>query len=946
MTGVPDREFLLSLFLMEAWDTLGIVEEHLADPAEALDELRLVTHRLRGSAALNGFPKVAALAALMESVVERTIADPYQGRESARTALAAFADALQKSLDRIGTAGSEDAADIDAVLVHYGGVAADSGPSGPGAAAAETSTSLEDLDRFLLDDLDRFFRDNGDVLEYFVPEATEHLDFAAQSLLALEREGASDAEIARLFRAVHTLKGAAYTVGCRVIGALAHRVEDLLGEVRDGHRVLGETGLEAVNAALDALRLLMRSAESVPAGRLLAWARAGRLLDALMEGAPTAATLDEAAPTASAGAELAELEPPETTAPAIAATAAPTPTAVRPSIRVALDRLDALMNLAGELVIARARLDRHLTQLEHVGDLLGFTQARMHQAVGEFGGKYANPHLPTAGPGRSLDGEPAEPAMVPLDGVFAELEFDRYDDFNILARRAGEIANDMGEVQTQLLGLVRAVRGDAARVQQLSGALRSEITRSRMVPLGRLFARFGRQVRETARTADRQVTLQVAGDAVEVDSAIIDQITDPLLHLIQNAIAHGIESPEERLARGKPSHGTLRLAAAHKGGSLHVEIADDGRGIDAEAVRAAAERAGLASHDALARLDDRAALDLIFLPGVSTAGEVTAVAGRGVGMDVVRTNVGRLGGEIAVETIPGEGTRFTLKLPLTVAVSDALLVRVGAETLAVPVQAVKAMTRVSPDALATAEGAESLVVEDERLEMVRLDRMLGLAGTGGDGPAPVVVLRTGRRALAVAVDELLGREEIVVKRLGAFLEGVGPYSGATVSPDGQVILLLDAGRLAALAGPVAPRHRPTAPAPVAVNAPRRTVLLVDDSVSVRKFVGQMLERAGFRVVTANDGGEALERVAEIAVDVIVTDLEMPRLNGYELVRDLRRRPATRHVPIVILTTRTGDKHVWLARQLGVEHYVTKPVDEGSFVRLIETLAAETTEVVA
>ncbi len=947
MTGVPDREFLLSVFLMEAWDTLGIVEEHLADPAEALDELRLVTHRLRGSAALNGFPKVAALAALMESVVERTIADPYQGRESARTALADLTDALQKSLDLIGTAGSENAADIDAVLVHYGGVAADSGPSGTGAAAAEMSTSLDELDRFLLDDLDRFFRDNGDVLEYFVPEATEHLDLAAQSLLALECEGASDAEIARLFRAVHTLKGAAYTVGCRVIGALAHRVEDLLGEVRDGHRVLGETGLEAVNAALDALRLLVRSAESVPAGRLLAWARAGRLLDALTGTAPTAATRDEAAPTASAGAELADLEPPETTVPAIAATAAPAPTAARPSIRVALDRLDALMNLAGELVIARARLDRHLTQLEHVGDLLGFTQARMHQAVGEFGGKYANPHLPAAGPGaRSLDGEPVEPAMVPLDGVFAELEFDRYDDFSILARRAGEIANDVGEVQTQLLGLVRAVRGDAARVQQLSGALRGEITRARMVPLGRLFARFSRQVRETARTAGRQVTLQVAGDAVEVDSAIIDQITDPLLHLIQNAIAHGIESPEERLARGKPSHGTLRLAAAHKGGSLHVEIADDGRGIDVEAVRAAAERAGLASHDALARLDDRAALDLIFLPGVSTAGEVTAVAGRGVGMDVVRTNVGRLGGEIAVETTPGEGTRFTLKLPLTVAISDALLVRVGAETLAVPVQAVKAMTRVGPDALATAGGAESLVVEDERLEMVRLDRMLGLAGTGGDGPAPVVVLRTGRRALAVAVDELLGREEIVVKRLGAFLEGVGPYSGATVSPDGQVILLLDAGRLAELAGPVAPRHRPTAPAPAALHAPRRTVLLVDDSVSVRKFVGQMLERAGFRVVTANDGVEALERVAEIAVDVIVTDLEMPRLNGYELVRDLRRRPATRHVPIVILTTRTGDKHMWLARQLGVEHYVTKPVDEGSFVRLIETLAAETTEVVA
>ncbi|MGH7393550.1 MAG: hybrid sensor histidine kinase/response regulator, partial [Candidatus Rokuibacteriota bacterium] len=625
--------------------------------------------------------------------------------------------------------------------------------------------------------------------------------------------------------------------------------------------------------------------------------------------------------------------------PAPADAAAATTAVVRPSIRVNLDRLDALMNLAGELVIARARLDRHLVQLEHVGELLGFTQGRMRQAVGEFETKYANPHLPAAtGPG-GQDGALAEPAAVTLDGVFAELEFDRYDDFNILARRAGELASDMGEVQMQLSGLVGAVRGDAGRVQQLSAALRGEITRSRMVPLGRLFARFARQVRETARTAGKQVALEVAGDAVEVDSGIIDQITDPLLHLIQNAIVHGIEAPEERVARGKPPQGSLRLSAAQRGASLHVEVADDGRGIDAEAVRAAVERAGLASHDALAYLDDRTVLDLIFVPGVSTAAAVTTVAGRGVGMDVVRTNVGRLGGEIEVDTTRGGGTRFTLKLPLTMTISDALFVRVGAQTLAVPVHSIKGMTRVRPDEVVVADGAATVVIEGERLELLHLDRVLGLPGASADGQTPVVVLRTGRRAVAVAVDELLAREEIVVKRLGAFLDGVGPYSGATVSPEGQVILLLDAGRLAERAGPVARRRHAAAPV-AAGQQPPRTVLLVDDSVSVRKFVGQMLERAGFRVVTANDGGEALDRVAEIAVDVVVTDLEMPRVNGYELVRDLRRRPATREVPVVVLTTRTGDKHVRLARQLGVEHYVTKPVDEASFVRLVDTLATE------
>jgi len=931
VSGVSDREFLVSVFLMEAWDTVAAVEEHLPDPAAGLDELRLVTHRLRGSAALNGFPKISTLAAVMESAVDRLAADPERAVVGVQAVLGDLLACLKQALDAVGQDGAEDADAIDAALARHGVVVPDAGPAAPEAPAVPPAPPAGGGD---LADLDRFFRDGGDVLEYFVPEATEHLDLAAQSLLGVEREGAGGEELPRLFRAVHTLKGAAYTVGCHAIGGLAHRVEDLLGEVRDGHRGLDAAGVEAVNAALDALRLMIRSAEGAPPGRLEAWQRATRLLDAL---APAPAEPAAASPAQDAAA------------PAVAAApvaAAPGAAAARPSIRVHLDRLDALMNLAGELVIARARLDRHLGQLERVGELLAFTQGRMRQVFGEFEDRHANPHLPAAA-GPAPNGVAAvEPTIVPLDGVFAELEFDRYDAVNILARRAAEIASDVGEVQGQLAGLVRAVRADAARVQQLSGALRGQITRARMVPLGRLFSRFARQVRETARTAGKQTALEVTGDAVEVDSAIIDQIADPLLHLVQNAIVHGLETPDERLARGKPARGNLRIVAAHKGGSLHVEVADDGRGIDVAAVRAAAERAGVAAADVLARLDDRAALDLIFLPGVSTAGAVSTVAGRGVGMDVVRTNVGRLGGEIDVETAPGEGTRFTLKLPLTVAISDALLVRVGGLALAIPVQAVKAMARVDEDAVEAAGGAEVVEVEGERVELLRLDRLLGLPGAGPEGRLPVVVLRTGRRAVGAVVDELVGREEVVVKHLGAFLEGVGPYSGATVSPEGQVILLLDAARLAERAGLGGLRPAAVAPVVPVGPAPPRTVLLVDDSVSVRRFVGQMLERAGFRVVTANDGGEALERVAEVAVDVVVTDLEMPRVNGYELVRDLRRRPATRDVPIIVLTTRTGDKHVRLARQLGVEHYVTKPVDEASFVRLVDTLAAEAAQALA
>jgi chemosensory pili system protein ChpA (sensor histidine kinase/response regulator) len=254
------------------------------------------------------------------------------------------------------------------------------------------------------------------------------------------------------------------------------------------------------------------------------------------------------------------------------------------------------------------------------------------------------------------------------------------------------------------------------------------------------------------------------------------------------------------------------------------------------------------------------------------------------------------------------------------------------------------MARIRPEEIVVGPGGgESIVVADQSLDVVRLDRLLGLGGARPSGPVPVVAVRTARKTVALVVDELLGKQEIVIKRLGAFLDGVGPFTGATVTGEGRVILLLDPARMLDFTGgarPAAPRPIiDSRPAPAATPA-RRSVLLVDDSVSVRKFVGQMLDRAGFRVTLANDGADALERLGgDLAVDIVVTDLEMPRLNGYELIRDLKRRPRTRNVPIVVLTTRAGAKHLALARQLGVEHYMTKPVDEKALVQLIESLTA-------
>jgi len=921
-----DQQFLQSVFLMEAWDTLASIEDGLAalmrspEATASVAEMRLVTHRLRGSAALNGLPHLAALAATMEETVEHlAAARPGTGGRDVE-ALCAMAVVLKAALDTIGTTGAEDGEAIATALARHA-------PSSAQMAATETGRKLAELDTF--------FSERMDVLEYFVPEAVEHLESMAQSLLGLERDGSTDSAIATLFRAVHTLKGAAYTVGCGMIGDLAHRIEDMLGDVRDGHRTFTRTAIETVFAGMDALRLLVRSAEDPVEGRGAAYDRALALLVALP--ALEAEATGEPAPEVARELATRVTGLGESTVVAHRAEAA---RPIRPSIRVNLDRLDSLMSLVGELVIARSRLERHLVQLEQAGDLLSFTQSRMTQTVAEFESKYASRQVPAA----EEAARPGDGAAVPLGDVFAELEFDRYDDFNLLARRVGEISSDLTEIQLQLNGLVRVVRDDAGSVQRLSGELRGHVTRARLVPIGRLFARFARQVREGARSAGKTVVLEVRGETVEMDTAIVQQMVGPLLHLVRNAINHGIETEEERRRLGKSSHATIHLGAAHTGGSIYLEVVDDGRGIDIEAVAEAALRAGFITPESLARLGEREVLDLIFLPGLTTAPAVTAEAGRGVGMDVVRTNVSRLGGEIEVQTAMGRGTRFRIKLPLTIAISDVLKVRVGSEVLAVPVSAVRSMVQVSPDEIRSVGGVETVEVEGQDVDLVWLDRLLGLGSRLPGALVSIVVLRTGRKLLAAAVDELLAREEIVVKGLGPFLQGFGPFSGASVVGDGGVMLLLDPLSLLEMSAVAAlepepaiesgGRHALAGP----TSDDRPCVLLVDDSVSVRKFVGGMLERAGFRVAAARDGADALEQLAELPVSVVVTDLEMPRVNGYELIRDLSREPATRDLPIVVLTTRAGAKHVSLARELGVEHYVAKPVDEASFVQLIGSLA--------
>jgi chemosensory pili system protein ChpA (sensor histidine kinase/response regulator) len=909
MADPGDQEFLRSIFLMEAWDTLAALEagiDRLAGGGEPpWDDLFVVTHRLKGAASLHGFPRVAALA----DAVERALAVLPGAGAAAGMAAAGELGALLESLKS----------------------ALDAPPSEPAADPGPDPVRGE---------LARFFGDSDEVLTYFVPETAEHLEAMTGAILALEREGPSEAGVAALFRAVHTLKGAAYVVGCNPVGALAHGLEDLLVAVREARAPLTPAVLEAALDTVDALKLMLDPGLVAGVDLTAAVARLRDRFTALLAAVPPAAAT-AALPAPADTARLASLLPPPTPRPAARDARAPVG---RQTIRVALERLDTLMDLVGELVVARNTLERRLGEVDRLGDVLFASRARLGQAVADF-------------ERRRLDARPAVQGETPADGpsraavprsvaeLFAELEFDRYDDFTLLARSVAEIASDIAEVQTELTTLARAAREDLALVHRLTGEVRAGLGRARLVPIGTLYTRFVRQGQEAARAAGKSVRFETSGETVELDASVIEQIVDPLLHLVQNAVAHGIETPDERRARGKPPAGTVTLGARHRGAFVVVDVADDGRGIDADRLRRRAVAQGFVTPDAAAGMTVPEALELIFRPGFSTAAEVTPTAGRGVGMDVVRTNIGRLAGEIEIATEPGAGTRFTLRLPLTVLVTEALLVRAAGEILAVPLNAIHVIATLGPEACRSGPEGDTALVEGRWLPLVHLSAALGLLSAAPPAARrPVLALRGGGGLFACAVEQVLHKEEIVVKPLGAFLDGIGPYGGATVSADGRVTLLLDPVRLGEPASP----HR--VPAPEAMEpthlipdagtagGPRRRVLLVDDSISVRKFVGQMLDKAGFDVTTAHDGAEALARLGESRFDVMVTDLEMPRLNGYELLEDVRRRPGTRELPVVVLTTRSGEKHQSLARRLGVSHYVTKPVVEDAFVRLVDSLA--------
>ena len=817
-------------------------------------------------------------------------------------------------------------------------------PSEPPSSAAAAGPSL--TDEYLMPQLD------PEVLSYFAPEAQEYLESLEAQLLRLEKEPQNPDLINQLFRTAHTLKGSAYTVGFQSIGDLTHYIEDFMGAVREGRVKVQPGHTDVLLRSVDVVRLLMRRDPTLTGTVRQRFAAAMKGLKQLEQTSTVVETVAKAAPVeapvaASTPEPVVEAKPQAEADPA--AKAKDTTGEDREVIRVSRDRLERLLNLVGELVIGRGRLEQRLRVLEQLSQQVLACRVRLIDSVRSFEEKHTFT-LPTT-TGGTTETVKAGSAAAAFQGVhdFGSLEFDKYDDFNILARRISEVTADISESMTQLSGSIRRSHEDMSQLQQLTLGMRDEIARARMVPIGTPFTRFRRATREMARATGKEVSLVTSGEHTEVDTGVVERLVDPLVHLVRNAVYHGIEPAALRVSKGKPATGTIYLHASHRGNAVLIEVEDDGAGLDIEKIRAKAVERGLVRSDIAKNMPEAEAIKFIFLPGFSTADQVGDQAGRGVGMDVVKRVIESMNGHIDVESVRGVGTKFTLHLPLTLLIATALMVRCGEERYGIPLPSVREVTMLTAGSLQQMGERSMLHTGDEAIDVQPLQQLMYRNGSARvEVGKPVVIVRTGTGPIGLAVDELLGRQEIVIKPIGSLksLER-SSFGGATIDPEGRVVLVLDPARL------VSGGEKSVAPLEAsseigmgaATDTPfaevqdqpavEQKILLIDDSLSIRKFVGRMLETAGYEVDTAVDGEEGLRKASAKNYRLILTDLEMPKLNGYEVIQALRSRSQTQQTPIIVMTTRAGDKHRQMALNVGASSYIAKPVEERALIQELE-----------
>lgn len=766
----------------------------------------------------------------------------------------------------------------------------------------------------LRDDIDE------QLLPIFLEEAVD-LNQGITAQLRAWRDDPGNFEVVRtLARLLHTLKGSARMAGAMNLGEITHALETRVDQVirveKTARELTGE--IDEIDSTFDSILQII---ERLQRGESLEAPAVQPALESVEPVAVAASSPEpEAAPEKAIQAVPVNVE---RRRDRMRTHEAETDvTQQRATLRIRADVIDRLSNEAGELSIARSRIEGEMRSLKE--SLLDLTENVIRlrrqlreveiQAESQMQSRTAMADEPHAG--------------------FDPLEFDRFTRFQELTRMMAESVNDVATVQQNLLKNLDDANAAIIAQARLNREVQQELMSVRMIPFNSLADRMYRIVRQTSKELNKRANLEISGGQVELDRSVLDKIAAPLEHMLRNAIAHGLEDRGARLARGKPEIGDISLSLKQEGNEVILALSDDGAGLDFDRIRARGLESGLLGANEEA--DPERLANLIFSPGFSTAEEISQVAGRGVGMDVVKTEVTSLGGRIEISSSPGQGTEFRVIIPLTLAVTKALLVRAGNKSYAIPSAMIEQVLDLKETALSRIREAGSAEWMGHHYPFDYLPHMLGDSGAVPEQQRQywILLLRSGSRRISVQVDELQGNEEIVVKNIGPQLMRVIGVDGATVLGNGQVVLILNPVALSTRSPVEAQAVLETPEAGKAAPVALPTVMVVDDSLTVRKITGRLLAREGYHVLSAKDGVDALEQLLDVVPDVMLVDIEMPRMDGFDLTRNIRADARLKDVPIIMITSRTADKHRNYAFEVGVNHYLGKPYQEEELLHLV------------
>ncbi len=1002
MAGEVHDPDALPFFLEEADDLLEDIENALQawrdDPSDLSqgETLNRVLHTLKGGARVSGLSLMGDLSHDLEALVLREESRLSSGEAEVFDQLFTRYDELHNVLDSVKSGDAlpavEELSVLEPEIEPEIPLPVDAGqtPLAPETTApvAQQPISGDDLVSRMAGEVH-----DPDALPFFLEEVDGLLEDIENALQVWRDEPSDVSQGETLNRALHTVKGGARMAGLSLLGDLSHDLESLILR-EESQLASGEAGVFGqLFARYDELVSIV---ESVKSGAALPVAEEDLEATVVVDVAPEpiapqaplaspelpsdegledevledealednvledAVRDDERLKEKAVEAELEEAALPEpvSTAPEqtvdLPATIIPAPepavaappaarakpaVAVQESVKIPAQVLDDLVNLAGEASIARGRVEQGVGESAAALDEMEETIARLRNQVRQLG-RQTEAQI-------QFRREQIESSQ---SAGFDPLELDRYSQLQQLSQGLEESGSDLQDLKNTLLEKSQVVEGLLLMQSRITQDLQENLMKTRLVPFSRLVPRLRRIVRQVGQELGKQVNLGLHNIEGEMDRSVLEKIITPIEHMLRNAIDHGIESSEQRLAAGKPDEGNIALSFQREGGEVVITVADDGKGLDVAAIRDKAINKGMITADTKA--SDSELLRLIFQPGFSTATSVSQVSGRGVGMDVVKTEVHDLGGSISIESTLGQGVEFTIRLPFTVSVNNALLVKESESRYALPLNSIVGVTQLSAAELDALNNEA-----DKRLEYAGLEYQLCTLGSllHGEEEAPVVLPGKAMMVLvevdhyryAVQVEAIEGKQEIIIKGLGAQFRNVRGVAGATILASGDVVVILDLpsllrskGEISLLEGPqqvIDLLDEDSPESPVSKSTGPKTIMVVDDSVTVRKVTSRVLERKGFRVVTAKDGVEATDMLTQVKPDLMLLDIEMPRMDGFEVARVVRDSEAFAHLPIIMISSRTGEKHQQRAASLGVNKFLGKPYQEDELLGLMDEL---------